>query len=452
MIPRSHFHETLSTPLRRLFEKRTSHDLKIALWNAFVDSGLTEICDDDCSALPHILPLSYLPAITSLCRDLTEFLMKFLSFPREELERLLIPTPITDYLIHQLGALDHRKRRMVGSLRYDFALEGKPSPNNQPKLLEINDIGFDGVGRSSFMQETLFSLFPELRKKVRAFDTAHSEVETMRRLGRKILRVQYGLYNWEEEVVAHKANARGVHLMMVTPQEFHIPVDDLPLLSCEHIDVKKRKLVVGKDQRAVDAAQIGFSLELEDLREGKNLFRKIIAADTPMFSPLLTALIAPKSTLVTLCNETLQRALLGKARARRMKACLIPAWLLSGKTEDLKRRYQSRVIKHVDGMGGEQVFLGKDALKKLHSIARARLCEWVVQERVKLNTIDVDGFLSRPRRVISDVSAYVHYDWNGKRLTHFKVGGFITRATNRSLKVNVSGGGIQVPVMFDILR
>jgi len=61
----------------------------------------------------------------------------------------------------------------------------------------------------------------------------------------------------------------------------------------------------------------------------------------------------------------------------------------------------------------------------------------------------VDGILSRPRRVIADLGVYLNYDWNGRKFTHLTVGGFITRATNRSLKVNVSGGGIQVPVMFD---
>ena len=65
-----------------------------------------------------------------------------------------------------------------------------------------------------------------------------------------------------------------------------------------------------------------------------------------------------------------------------------------------------------------------------------------------MNTIDVNGILSRPRRVIADLGVFVQYDWTHNRFLNFEVGGFITRATNRSYKVNVSGGGIQVPVMF----
>jgi hypothetical protein len=97
-----------------------------------------------------------------------------------------------------------------------------------------------------------------------------------------------------------------------------------------------------------------------------------------------------------------------------------------------------------DGMGGEKVFIGR----QMHRVARRmplkERLHWVLQERIYLNAMKVHGILSRPRRVIADIAAYIHYDWNGARFTNFALGGFISRGTNKSLKVNVSGGGIQI--------
>jgi hypothetical protein len=105
-------------------------------------------------------------------------------------------------------------------------------------------------------------------------------------------------------------------------------------------------------------------------------------------------------------------------------------------------------LKHVDGLGGEQVYMDQDLLKQLKSINHRERGHYVMQERTKLNILTVNGMLSRPRRVIADLGVFVQYDWANGKFQNFGVGGFITRATNRSFKVNVSGGGLQVPVMF----
>ena len=450
---RRHDHESFLPPWSQMFSRTRARDLKVDLWNAFVDSDLLEICDADCSAIPRILPMSYLPTITSTCRDLTEFLMKFLSLPRRELEAILIPTPITDYLIKELGILRHRHRRITGSLRFDFAIEGTPRPGNLPKLLEINDIGFDGTGRSSYIQETLFTLVPSLKKRLRSLDTAGSEIANMRRLGKNILRLQCDDYNWEEEVLVRKAQARGVRLRLVSPAEFDVERDpDCSTLEHHDIVLRRGRIVIKGEDWPVHAVQMGFSFELSDYQEGHDLYPMLVRSTTPQYSPFLTALFAPKSTLVTLMDENLRRKFLGAHRARRLTPAIIPSWILRGAEDDLQRRYRHRVIKFTDGMGGEQVYLGKKALAKARRLSPRERKDWVVQERLQLNTIEVDGFLSRRRRAICDLGAYVHYDWDGNRFTNFRVGGFITRATNRSLKVNVSGGGIQVPVMFDRAR
>ncbi len=450
MFPRHrHHHELIPAKLARLFESRGVSDLKTDLWNAFVDSELIGITDHDCSAIPRILPASYLPAIRRTCRDLTEALMRILSLPGAAMRDLLPPTPISDYLVDELGVLRHRERRIAGSLRFDMAVVGPPHPENPPKLLEVNDIGFDGTGRSSYIQSTILRLFPELRQRVVAFDTAASEAQNMRRLGRNFARFQYETYNWEEEVILMKARRAGLDMRLVSPADFEVELDsDCPKLSRLPVKLKGDRIFLGTDARPIDAFQLAYSFELADYMEAPALFKKLLRSKARHYSPFITGLIAPKTILTVLEDKDALAGLIGRRRAERLASTIVRARILSGIEEEVKRRADRLVLKYADGMGGRHVFVGRRMLPRLARIPKGERRHWVVQDRIDLNTIDVDGFLSRRRRVVADLGVFIHYDWNGTRFTNFRVGGFITRATNRGFKVNVSGGGIQVPVMF----
>jgi hypothetical protein len=450
---RHHFHESLSRDIARLFAKRDVGDLKIDLWNSFVDSGLLEINEHDCSAIPRILPLSYLPTIRRTCFHITEFLMKLLSLDAAAVKSIVPKTPINEYLINELGVLKYKQKRITGTLRYDMAIEGPVDPSNPPKLLEINEIGFDGVGRSSYIQETILRLFPELKKRVVCLDTALSEVKNMRRLGKRFVRFQYDSYTWEEEVIRMKAAGIGLDMRFVSPRVMRTTVDeDCTLLKRADVRLKGKRIYIGDDRVAPDAFQVAYSFELNDYKEAPDLFRMLIRSDTFQYSPFLTGIVAPKTILVVLSNKGLRREILGRKGAAALGDAILPARLLGDEPESVKRESSRCVLKRGDGMGGEHVFIGRRMLPRIRRIPARERNEWVVQKRVDLNTIDADGFLSRRRRVVADLSAYIQYDWNGSRFTNFSVGGFITRATNRGLKVNVSGGGIQVPVMFDRSR
>jgi hypothetical protein len=271
----------------------------------------------------------------------------------------------------------------------------------------------------------------------------------MRRLGRRILRIQYDSYNWEEEVIALWAHRHGVEIEMVSPRLFGCEIDSgYPLLRQTPVYLRGGRIVAGGSPAVPDAVLISYSFELSDYQEGRDLFRRIVRSHTPQYSPFLSGLIAPKSTLVMLHDAELREQFLGKRRAKRLQQSLLPVGLLSDRRAEVKRKYRGLVLKHVDGIGGEQVYVGQEIPPQLKRIPRRRQGEWVVQQRIKPNLIEVDGFLSRPRWVMADLGVFVHFDWDGQRFRNFRMGGIITRATNRSRKVNVSGGGIQVPVMF----
>ncbi|MBT3181280.1 MAG: hypothetical protein HN337_02090 [Deltaproteobacteria bacterium] len=424
-------------------------NLKTELWNAFVDSELIGICDDDCSILPRFLPSSYLPTIHRTCRDITEFLMRLLSLPSEEIKDIIPSSPIVDYLIDDLAILTHRRKRVTGSLRFDMAIVGKPTPKNPPKLLEVNEIGFDGTGRSSYIQETILKIFPELKKHVRCLDTALSETINMRRLGKKFARLHYNYYNWEEQSILMKARKIGLDMKLISPSAFRIEIEDgCDDLSRAHIRLQNNKVRIGNSPWKPDCFQVSYSFELGDYKEAPKLFRDLVRTKTPQYSPFLTGLIAPKTILTLMADKDLRQRIIGKSKSHKLDKAILPARLLEGNEAYATKHAADLVMKHADGMGGELVWVGKELLNRIKRITVSKRKHYVLQDRVRLNTIEVDGILSRRRRVMADLGVYIHYDWNGKRFTNFKVGGFITRATNRSLKVNVSGGGIQVPVMF----
>lgn len=450
---RNNYHEEIPPFLKKIFRKKKSGDLKIELWNGFVDSGLIAINDEDCSVIPRILPLSYLPSIRKACRGITTFIMRLLSLPARELKAILPATPVTDYLINELDVLKHHPGRLTGSMRYDMALSGPLTPDNPPKLMEVNEIGFDGTGRSSYIQEAIMKLIPELKGKVTFLDTAASEVKNMRRLGKRLIRFQYDSYNWEEEVISRKAEEIGLHIRMVSPTIFKIKKMDKDYKKLERLRVlfKNGKLYLDNETTAPDAFFISYSFTLKDLKEAPDFFRNLIRAKTPQYSPFITGLIAPKTVLALLADRAFRKWIIPEY-ASKIERSILPAKILSGNENETKRRKDQLVLKHGDSISGGKVYVGRSMDKILRRIPRRERGEWVIQDRAFLNTVDADGFLSRPKKVITDLGVYIHYDWNGKHFTNFAVGGFITRASSRSLKVNMSGGGIMVPIMFDRYR
>ena len=443
-------HHHLEKELLHLKESATRENIwshKVNVWNAFVDSKLSDITDDDCAIFPRLLPESYLKVIEDTAFKICSFGMKLLSSPTAEVKAIVPPGPIRDFLINDLEILKHRPGRIIGSLRLDMAIVGPPDRKNPPKLLELNEIGFDGLSRSSFIQKTLLSLMPDLKKRVLALDTTAAELKNMRRLGTRLVRFQEDNYNWDEEYLAHYAQSQNFDLRLISPAAFRCSVDhqDFPLMTKEKIFFKNRRMVTEKHFHP-DAHQMSFALSLEDYQKSRAFFRQLVMSKTTHYGPFLTGLIASKMLLVLLNDSALQKKFLG-ARGH-LSDSILPAYKLADLLSEVQKNSENYVLKHVDGFGGEQVYLGAELKRQLKRIHPAQYSDWIVQQKTFLNLLQVNGINSRPRKVISDLGVFVQYDWSNGRFQHFKVGGLITRATNRSYKVNVSGGGIQVPVMF----
>lgn len=444
---KNYYQETPSSSLKSIFKSYDNEDHKIAVWNAFVDSGLEGINEDDFSILPRMLPASYFPVIEKTCKDITTFLLSLISLPSEEIKAIVPQGPIRDFLINDLQVLKHHPKRLTGSFRFDMAIVGKPDAAHPPKLLEVNEIGFDGLARSTFFQNTLISLIPELKKRVINLDTAAAEVRNMSRLGKDIARIQYDCYNWDEEYLKITATKMGKNLHLVTPKQFKTVIDEeFHLIKHDHFHFPQNKVRIGKELHP-DALNMSFALTLKDYKRDQDLYAQLIRSKTPQYGPLITGLVASKTILTLLDDKKLRNKFLGSSD--KLKDAILPAFLLKGNAEEVKANSKDYVIKYADGFGGQQVFMDKELLSCMAKVPKNKQHEWIIQQKTKLNTMDVNGILSRRKRAIGDLGVFVHYDWENGKFKNFEVGGLMTRATNKGLKVNVSSGGLQVAVLLD---
>lgn len=445
---KDHYYEDIPTHLKRIeTDKILNHNHKTNLWNEFYDSGLEDILEADCSIYPRILPGEYLSVIQNTSFQITDMIMKLIFLPEKEVRAIFPEGPIRNFLLDELKVIKHRPKRIVGSLRFDMAIVGEPTHTNPPKLLEINEIGFDGLARMPFIHDTLFKILPELKKKYFALNTSKAEILNMRRLGKSLARFQTDCYNWDEVCLLNRAKELKYDLRLITPKNYKLDpsIEDYPLLSEEDIKIKGNKIKVGKDWNP-DSYMVSFALGIDDYRKQKKFYSSLVSNQVPHYGPFITGLFASKSILTILADTNLRRKLLGSSL--RLEDSILPAYMLSDVRNEVLKTPEKFVIKHVDGFGGEQVFMDKDLVRTIKKLSPKKQGEWMIQKRINFNTIPVDGILSKPKKAIADLGVFVQYDYSNGKFNHFEVGGFLSRATNTSLKVNVSSGGAQVGVMF----
>ncbi len=445
---KDHYTEAVPKQFTKLSRSKIDiHNLKTNMWNEFVDSDLAEILDADCSVFPRVLPGSYLPVIKKTARDISEAVFKLISLSETEIRAIFPSGPNRDFLLNELKVVKYRPDRLVGSLRFDMAIVGEPTPNNPPKLLEINEIGFDGLSRMPFIQDVLYKIIPGLDKKYFSLDTSRAEIKNMARLGPSLARFQQDQYNWDEELLYRKSKLMKYDLKLISPTQLKCRIDkkEYPLAIKDHVVIKNGRIHIG--DWTPSGFMVSFALELSDYKKYHDFFAELVRKKAPHYGPFVTGLFASKSILSVLADPAIQRITLGSTN--RLKDVILPAQMLNATSREAALLHPEEfVIKHVDGFGGYHVFMDNELVKTIKKTSTKKFNNWVLQERVKINCINIDGFKSKPKRTIADLGVFCHYDWSHGKFNHFEVGGFLSRATNMSWKVNVSSGGSQVGVMF----
>ena len=427
-------------------QKSRVKQIKQDIEKEFRDSRLPEILDADCAIFPRVFPADYFKTIYKTAFDISTAIMKLISLPEKEVKAIFPRGPNRDYLINEFKILKYRQNRVCGSLRFDMAIVGDPHLDNPPKLLEINEIGFDGLARFPFIHEVLFKVMPELKNKYKVYDTTRAEIKNMQRFGRSLVRLQPESYNWDEILLHRQAEKMGFDLRLISPTQYGYDINrkKYPLMGVEKLVVKNGKIKLGNWMP--ETLMMSFALNEEDFVENHEMYQKIIHQQVRQYGPLITSLFASKAILSILADPLIRRMTLGSEE--HLKNAILPARMMPEYRDRALVQPEQFVIKHVDGFGGQQVFMDEQLLRTIKKTPPKNAHEWVLQERIKMNTLKLDSFQGHPRTTIADLGVFCMYDWRGDHFKHFEVGGFIARATNTSWKVNVSSGGAQVGVMF----
>ncbi|HWU43370.1 MAG TPA: hypothetical protein VN132_08030, partial [Bdellovibrio sp.] len=74
-----YYQESPMRAVEKELSRYNNADQKTTIWNAFVDSELTGVTDDDFSVVPRVLPASYLPTLKRTAYLITKFCMQLLS-------------------------------------------------------------------------------------------------------------------------------------------------------------------------------------------------------------------------------------------------------------------------------------------------------------------------------------------------------------------------------------
>lgn len=136
--------------------------LRKNFFGAMMDDGYLGPNVEDMSLVPRVLNASYVRVIEDAAEQLTRAVLTFASRDRDFILQYLRPDDRWKTLIEDYGILDRIPQRMVGELRYDFALAGPLTEENPPQLLEINGAALGLYAFGSFLPKTVKDFVPGL--------------------------------------------------------------------------------------------------------------------------------------------------------------------------------------------------------------------------------------------------------------------------------------------------
>src|ERR1700761_119428 len=156
---------------------------------------------EDMALVPRVLSGSYVRLIEDAAEQLTRAVLTFASRDRDFILKYLRPDDRWKTLIEDYGILDRIPQRMVGELRYDFALTGPLTEDNPPQLLEINGAALGLYAFGSFLPKTVKDLVPGL-DHLTYTDVVDSFAKLCQRVGPEIATFSPGGLFWGDHLIA----------------------------------------------------------------------------------------------------------------------------------------------------------------------------------------------------------------------------------------------------------
>lgn len=411
-------------------------------FGAMIDDGYLGPNVEDMALVPRVLGGSYVKVIEDAAEQLTRAILTFANRDRDFILKYLRPDDRWKTLIEEYGILDKVPQRMVGEIRYDFALAGPLTEENPPQLLEINGAALGLYAFGSFLPRTVKNLVPGLHHLTYT-DVVGSFVKLGQRVGPEIATFSPGGLFWGDHLLAEATDS----FHFVTPTE--VPNQHLwPRLkrAVWRIDSDGGlSLSIDGVWRRMNGFRWARVITGRDIDRFGELFRSVLHGPTVYMSHPRVEFATNKGVLPLLCDEHFLRSELQIANPYKVMQYVTPTRKLADVGFPKRADWEELVLKQNFGSGGENVFVG-DAIEK--AVGKVQNPEsWIVQDRHYLNQMYARLLYSSDRALGMDLGVFVNYDFKDGKLEYLNVAGIVARGSHQSL-VNVTRGGAAIPVFW----
>ena len=427
------------------------------------------------SSIPRVIPCSYRDLLKATTRAVAELLLGVIYSPQKR--TLLSNSAVNRNLIEEFGVLDHLPQIQIGGARFDFAIAGPLTPDNPPRLLEVNMLDYGGSGWIPTTQEAwLDIMMPELKRRLYyphpslflgrnlKYVNGHwnsSQVNRFRPTpgkGTRALLITSEAGDTDCALTRRNVRRTGVTLGEITENDF----------ADEFRSGKVRLDEKGVETRGqwYDIVYLRGMSVRNQITEYADVIAALIRAKTPLYDGFATILVEDKGLVADL-REILPE-LVPKKKRDLLEKVFLPTERVTPKRREAVLRdgnLAGIVLKEANTHMGEGVYFGED-IRKIMAAPDFDPTNWTVQEMVRMNIATAElvgegvdrntgeiknfGHTSPAITGIVDLAVYITYVWDGARgqLLDHRMSGLMTRFNDGNFKVNISAGGAMIPTFI----
>jgi hypothetical protein len=416
--------------------------LRKRFFDAIIDDGYLGPDLEDFSLIPRVFPAAYMRVIEDAALNLTRAILTLASKDKQFILKHLPADERWNILINRHGILDQTPARLVGELRYDFAIAGPLTEANPPQLMEINGAALGLYAFASFLPKTLKALVD--LEHLTYTDVAENFVDLCRRVGPHIASFFPGNLFWGDHLLAQAMDS----LHLITPVD--VPNAHLwPRLrraDWRFDDDGKLSLFIDGTWQRMDGFRWARVFTLRDIEKFGDLLAGVMRSPATLYmSHPRVEFSSNKGVLPLLCDARFLKRELGVAEPEKVTRYVTPSRSLADAGFPKRADWKDLVIKHNFGSGGDGVFVGEAIATTGGRVDDP--AAWIVQDRHELNQMYARLLFTSDRPVRMDLGVFVNYDFADGELKYLRVGGVVARGSNRQL-VNVTQGGAAIPVLW----
>jgi len=402
--------------------------------NAYEDDAILNV-----SFLPRVIPRNYLEKVHQITKLFFKIFTSLLYKDTSQVTNSIPPSRHNSFLLDRLNILNHLADS-TGLVRFDFAVEGPPTPDNPPKLLEINVLGVGGMSYGELSTKALIETIPELSRFDPKLNPLEFLIYQLNGQGKQVVAITKEWPNFRYSpcldiaLLLKRSRKNSFNL-------YEVPRENLGILSFRN---KKLYLNLEGELVPVDCVYLRNLDQTGDVIQHEDFIRQLLSSDVKINDSYVLQLIENKGFLATLADKSFRMQYLTREEDRIISGTILESRVVDGIfTPSPGRLY---VLKDLDEDGGRGVHFPDDVLKFIKSLRHPS--NLLMQEKIRLNSLNVDTMWYGRKEAIVDLGIYVAYSIIGGELIYANLAGILSRGGINNNLVNISKGGTIVPVLL----